>query len=626
MTEHLLVGLASVLVIGISAQWLAWRFNVPSILLLLIAGFVAGPITGVLHPDALLGDLLTPVVSLSVGIILFEGGLTLQTSELRSIGHVLRNLVTVGALVTWVITTLAAHFLAGLSWEMSILLGAILVVTGPTVIGPLLRHIGSVGRVGSLLKWEGIVIDPIGATLAVLVFEAILRGELQQGAVPALYGMLKTALVGGGIGLLGAALMIIPIKRHWLPESLDVPVTLMMVVAIFTLADVVQSESGLLATTVMGMALANQRNFSVKHIVEFKENLRVLLIASLFVLLAARLQLSEIATLDWGSVLFLAVVMFVGRPASVLVATIGSPLSWKERLFLAWMAPRGIVAAAVASIFALELTEGGYPEAARLVPLTFLVIVGTVTIYGLTARPFARWLKLSQEGAGGVLFLGAHTWARSIAAALQKAGFPVLLVDNNRSNSSAAQMEGLTSYYGNILSDYAQETLNLEGMGRFLALTPNEEVNSLATLYFANLFGRENVYQFPPKVKHSQREGPVTRPLRGRQLFGEGITYEYLDERFAAGATVKSTKLSNEFRFTDLQEHYGGTIIPLFLVGQSGQLVIYTVNESPKPQPGQTLIFLAEPRSEAQREISRRRNSDEAQQPVSFPDSAALPQ
>ncbi len=623
MSEHLLVGLTLVLVIGIAAQWIAWRLGIPSILLLLAAGFLAGPLLGLVNPDELLGNLLAPVVSLSVAVILFEGGLTLQIRELNTIGRVVRNLVSIGAGVSWVITALAAHFLAGLSWPMAIVLGAILVVTGPTVIGPLLRHLGPIGPVGSVLKWEGIVIDPIGAMLAVLVFEALLAEELPRGSALALAGVLKTAVVGGGLGFAGALLMNMMIHRHWLPETLDVPLTLMVVVAVFTLSNLLQSEAGLLAATVMGIALANQRNFSVKHIVEFKENLSVLLISSLFILLAARLPLEELTNIGLSDLLFLGAVMLVARPLSVIVSTWGSSLTWKERLFLGWMAPRGIVAAAVSSIFALELVEAGYPEAERLVPLTFVVIVGTVITYGLSASLLARRLGLSQAASQGVLLLGAHSWSRSIAARLQQEGFPVLMVDSNLSNTTAAQLEGLPSYYGNILSDHAHETINLSELGTFLALTPNEEVNSLATLHFNDYFGRQRVYQLPPPVSASKRGGPPTRPLRGRQLFGSTISYEFLDERFSQGATVKATKITSEFSFSDLQEHYNDTVVPLFLVDQARRLLVYTVNEAPRPQAGQKLIFLADPVDEARRTISRTRH---AQPDGATPAPAPLPQ
>jgi NhaP-type Na+/H+ or K+/H+ antiporter len=297
MVEHILLSLASIIVLGIGAEWLAWRLRLPSILLLLIFGIVVGPVTGFLNPDALFGDLLLPVVSIAVAIILFEGGLNLRISELRQVGGVVRNLITIGVLVTWLIGAGAAHFLLGLNFALALLLGAILVVSGPTVIMPLLRHLRPSGQVGSILKWEGIVIDPIGAILAVLVFEAILAGGFREAAAVTVIGLLKTILIGGGIGMLGAMIMVLLLRRFWIPDFLHGAVSLTLVIAVFAGSNLLQTDSGLLAATVMGIYLANQRTVSVRHIVRFKENLRVLLISGLFILLAARLQVSHLGLL-----------------------------------------------------------------------------------------------------------------------------------------------------------------------------------------------------------------------------------------------------------------------------------------------------------------------------------------
>lgn len=257
MTEDLLVGLASIIVLGIVAQWLAWRLRLPSILLLLIFGFVAGPVTGFLDPDALLGNLLLPIVSLSVAVILFEGGLSLKIAEVRETGSVVRNLISAGVLFTWVISATAAHFILGLNWDLAMPLGAVLVVSGPTVILPLLRYVRPTGQVSSVLKWEGILIDPIGAMLAVLVFEAILVGEVEEATTLAVIGLLKTVLIGGAVGVLGAYVMISLLKRYWIPDFLQEVVSLTWVVSAFTASNLLRTESGLLAVTVMGVALAN---------------------------------------------------------------------------------------------------------------------------------------------------------------------------------------------------------------------------------------------------------------------------------------------------------------------------------------------------------------------------------
>ena len=594
MSEHF-IGLATIICLGIAAQWLAWRVHVPSILLLLLTGFVVGPITGWLRPDQLMGNLLFPVVSIAVAIILFEGGLSLQLSELKTGGRVIRNLTSVGALVTWVICTLAAHWASGLSWGLATLFGAIMVVTGPTVILPLLRHVRPSPKVGSILKWEGIVIDPIGASLAVIVFEVLHSAGYQHAFTAIILGVVKTVVVGGGVGLFAAWLMVILLKRHAIPDFLDSAVTLLMVVTVLGVANVLQHEAGLLAVTAMGVALANQSQVSVKHIIEFKENLRVLLISSLFVLLAARVSWADLTGLGWGDAFFLAAMLIVARPLSVLVSTVRSDLSWRECAFLAWMAPRGIVAASVASIFALDLVEAGHAEAARLVPLTFLVIVGTVTLYGLTAMPVARWLGVAQANPQGVLFVGAQTWARSIAQALQDDGFEVMLVDTNLEHVSAARMDGLPAWYGSILSDHAEAEIELSGLGRALAVTPNREVNSLAAVHMSEVFGRHEIYQLQASTEEHARVESTPRHLRGRILFGYDVSHDSLNDLFAKGAVVKRTKLSEEFGHDDFNEHWGEQVVPLFVKSEDGKLTVVTASTNFEPTAGQTLFSIVLP-------------------------------
>ena len=589
------MGLASILVLGVCAQWLAWRFRLPSILLLLLFGFAAGPVTGFLDPDALLGDLLVPVVALSVAVILFEGGLSLRVAELPKVGRVVRRLISLGVLVTWLLGAAAAYLILGLDPGLAVLLGAILVVTGPTVIGPLLRLVRPTGPVGAALKWEGILIDPIGAVLAVLVFEAILAGGFREATAAAAAGLVKTALAGSAVGLLGAGAMVLLLKRYWIPDPLQNPVTLMLVVAAFAASNALQAESGLLAVTVMGVALANQKAVTVKHIIAFKENLRVLLISSLFILLAARLRVQDVTGFGMESLAFLGVLMLVARPAAVALSALGSPLNRRERLFLAWMAPRGIVAAAVSSVFALRLAEAGYPGAQRLVPLTFMVIVATVAVYGLTAVPVARWLRVAKPNPQGVLMVGAHAWARAMARALREAGYPVLLVDANWANVSAARMEGLPVFYGNILSETIPQELDLDGIGRLLALTSNDEVNSLAALHFVELFGRGEVYQLAPASETDRGREGVSRHLRGRVLFGPQVTHTELSTRFAAGAFVKKTALTPEFDYKAFRERYGGKALPLFLIRETGELEVFAADNPPSPVPGQTLIACVPP-------------------------------
>ncbi len=596
MSEHLLVGLAAIIVLGIGAQWLAWRISLPAILLLLIFGFIAGPVTGLINPNQLFGNLLLPLVSVTVAIILFEGGLSLKFSEVREVTAVIRNLVTVGVLVSWVLTSLASYLIFGLGLQISILLGAVLVVTGPTVIIPLLRHVRPSGRVGSIIKWEGIIIDPIGAVLAVLVFEVIISVGLEKATTQVVVSIFKTLVIGIVLGLAGAKLVIVILKRHWVPDFLQNPVSLMIVVFVFVCSNVVQVESGLLSVTLMGIALANQKWVSLKHIVEFKENLRVLFISSLFIILASRLTIDELSyVLNFKGFIFLVLMILVVRPLSIFISTYFTDLNLKEKLFLSWMAPRGIVAAAVASVFALRLAEAGYEQAERIIDITFLVITGTVAIYGLTAFKVARRLGLAKPNPQGLLIVGAHIWARSIAKFLHENGFQVSLVDSNWANVSAARQEGLQAYYENILLEDISEDIELDGIGKLIALTRNDEVNSLAALHFIEDFGRSQVYQLPKLSRFSARsEESIPQHLRGRLLFGAEATFSYLDSKFTSGASLKKTPLTDEFNYDSFQSLYGEKALPLFIIKENGELVVLALDNTPTPLPGQSLISLVD--------------------------------
>ncbi len=596
MSEHLLVGLAAIIVLGIGAQWLAWRVSLPAILLLLIFGFIAGPATGFLNPDEIFGDLLLPLVSVSVAIILFEGGLSLKFSEVKQLTGVIRNMVTVGVLVSWVLTSFISYFIFGLGLQISVLLGAVLVVTGPTVIGPLLRHVRPSGRVGSIIKWEGIIIDPIGAVLAVLVFEVIISGGLEQATTLVLISIFKTIVIGLVLGLAGAYLVVVILRRHWVPDFLQNPVSLMIVVFVFVCSNVVQIESGLLSVTIMGIALANQKWASIRHIIEFKENLRVLFISSLFIILAARLTTQELSNvINFKGLIFLALMIVVVRPLSIFISTYFSDLNLKEKLFLSWMAPRGIVAAAVASVFALRLADAGYEQAERIIDITFLVITGTVAIYGLSAFSVAKRLGIAKPNPQGILMVGAHSWARSIAKILHDNGFLVSLVDSNWANVSAARQEGLRSYYENILIEDLSEDIELDGIGKLIAITRNDEVNSLAALHFIEDFGRAQVYQLAKISKFSAKsEESIPQHLRGRLLFGPESTFAFLDEKFASGATLKRTPLTGEFNYDSFKEMYGDKALPMFIIKESGDLVVLAWDNTPKPLPGQYLISLVD--------------------------------
>ena len=586
MGEETLIGLALIIMLGILAQWLAWRIKLASILLLLLFGILAGPVTDTIHADEIFGELLFPLVSLSVGLILFEGGLTLRFEDLRGHGRAMWNLVSIGAAITWAIGAVAAYVIFDLDVAMSLLLGAILVVTGPTVVGPLIRQIRPAARVSSILRWEGILIDPVGAILAVLVFEEIISST--PGSSGVIRSLFVTSIVGLAFGIAGANVLVELFRRQLVPEHLHNPFTLMAVFGLFTASDVLQAESGLLTVTVMGIAMANQNRFDIDHIIEFKEILQVLLISSLFIVLGSRLDLDSLTDLGIRPLIFVAVLMFIARPAAVFASTVGSGLTWREKVFVSWLAPRGIVAAAVASIFSLELVAHDHEGAEILIPVTFSVIILTVTVYSLTAGLLARYLNLIQQNPQGVLLIGAQSWARKIALHIQQAGFPVILADSNPVNARTARQMGLEAHSGNVLSERILEELQLSEIGHVLAMTPNSEVNSLAGVHFREHYDHIDTFQIAANATRTTHTG-ITTPVGGETLFDEDLGYEQLQTRFGSGDTIKAVRaLDADAFYANLLDH----MQPLCVVKHNSELHFWTAANPPTIADGDSVIGL----------------------------------
>ena len=598
MSDNLLIGLVSIIAFGVGAQWIAWRTKLPAILLLLLAGLLAGPVLGVLNPDVLMGDLLGPFISVSVGIILFEGGLSLKFSELKEIGGAVTRLVSFGVVITLAIASISAHYLFGLSAELAVLLGAILVVTGPTVIIPLLTQVRPTTQVSNLLKWEGIVIDPIGAMLAVLVFEVIFTSSFSEATGLAFLSIGKTIFFGTIIGLAGAALVYFLLSRYRLPDQLQNPVNLMVVIIVFAASHLLKHESGLWATTVMGIALANQKSARIHHIVEFKENLRVLLLSALFILLAARVEFADlINALNWQVAAFLAILIFIARPLAVYLSTVGSNLSWREKLFTCWMAPRGVVAASIASLFAIELVNYGYEEANSIVPIVFITIIATVAIYGLTAKRVANWLDVAKPSPNGFLIVGAHTWARKLAVMLKNEGLKILIADSNRSNIRRARTEELETYHGNVLAEYAVGDLHLDGIGKLLALTSNDEVNSLTAIRFSDIFSSSHVFQLPVSTTSDKDEREVHSGFSGRMLFEKSLTFETVSKLISQNYSFEKIEITKNLSREEFNQKFEEDRIPLFLLTGNNDAIPYTLENIQLPKTGDKVIFLQNPDS-----------------------------
>ncbi|MBS3803843.1 MAG: sodium:proton antiporter [Oleiphilaceae bacterium] len=601
MTVSTVLLLASIGVISLFCQWLAWRVRVPAILFLLGGGIVAGPVTGFLDPEAVFGDLLFPLISLAVAVILFEGSLTLKFRDIKGHGRMVRRLIPVGSIVTCTLGTLAAHWALGLSWEIALLFGAIAVVTGPTVIAPLLRSVRPASRLANILRWESIIIDPVGALLAVLVFEGIVSWGQGNVFEHSLYIFATTIftglLLGAGAGWLNG----IALRKHLVPQYLHNAGTLTFMLGVYALSNEVAHESGLLTVTVMGMWMANMKQVPIENILEFKESLSVLLISALFIILAARVEFTAIAELGWGLAGVLGVLIFLARPASIFLSGIGTSLTWRDKLFLSWIAPRGIVAAAVSALFAFQLEKIGYEGASVLVPLVFIVIITTVTLQSLTARPIARLLKVMEPANYGFLILGANPVARQIGAALKKLDVPVMLTDTNWENIRQARMENLTVYFGNPTSQHASTHLDLTGVGNLLVISPYKHLNTLATYHFLDWFGSGNVYSlFDGDQDQKARYQTAGKIQETRGLFGD-TSYPQLASLVSQGYTVKTTQISDAFSYGDFREIYGQKAKLLFTVDPRGHIEAVRSPAPAKIEKGWTLVSLVPPQPAKER-------------------------
>jgi NhaP-type Na+/H+ or K+/H+ antiporter len=592
MHQETVDGIVMLIALGAASQWLAWWLRIPSILVLLTVGFVAGPVTGIFEPDEVLGALTFPFVSLAAAVVLFEGGLSASWDEIRGVATPVRRLILIGIPITWVTLTAAGHYLLDLRIELALLLGAILVVTGPTVTGPLLRHARPRGSVGSVLKLEGIINDPIGAILAVLVFQGIKAEEIEGAFSVVSAGIFRAAVVSGLLGLVAAYVFVKFRERNLVPEFLHNAVVLPFALVVYAGANQIQEESGLLAVTILGIALASQKRVSMEQSLEFTEHARMLLISALFILLTARMKLSDISGLPLATLGFVAVTIFVARPASVWISTLRSGLSLRERVFLSAMAPRGVVAAAVSSLFALELVESGYEDASTLMPVTFAVIALTVLTSGLSAVPLLERLGLAQSEPQGVLILGAGRVGRTIAQALQQRGFRALLVDSDSIKIEEAKSLGLEARQGEVLSRRLLRSLNLDGIGHFLAVTPNDDVNTLAVAHFRRVFGAANVYQAQPSTHRGHPMPGYASELQGQQ-FGGGATLNKLEALARAGAAVTVTPVEETPTLDQVREQLGSDAVPLFAVNEAGDLLFIRSSE-PLPRSG-TLFVLSPP-------------------------------
>lgn len=591
--NEIIASLAIVAVAGIGAQWLAWRLAIPAIAVLLGAGFLLGPASGALQPQEIFGEMLRPAVALGVAVILFEGGLSLNFQRIAGVSKGVWRLVLLSAPIGFGLGALNGYYVAGLSWPSALVFAGILIVTGPTVIIPLLRQARLERRPAALLRWEAILADPLGALLAVFVFEGYLIYDGEHGFWPLAIRAIA-GLVIGGIGgwLLGRGL-VRAFAKGWVPEFLKVPLILVCVIGAYALSDVVLEESGLLTVTVLGVVLGNSRLASLEEIKRFKEAITIVLVSSVFIVLTASVEFSTLAEFGERDFFFLLVLLFLVRPLAVIFGTFGAHLSWKERLLIGWIAPRGIVAVAVSGLFATLLMHYGVEDGHRLGVLSFAVVAVTVFAHGFTLGPLARWLGLSQGGELGIVFVGSSRFSTALAVKLKSLGVSTLIVDRNWGKLRLARHAGLDNYYGDVLSEEVENLLPLEAYSALFAMTDNDDYNALVSTNFASFYGREAIFQFAPPEERSERERfRRVVAVGGRSFLSADQGYGFLESRVREGWSIKASELTQAYDWAACQEALPEGGLFLFIISANKRLRLISDAESSAPGAGAVVLSL----------------------------------
>jgi len=607
-TNFNMIELAGIIVLGILAQWVAWRLKIPAILPLILIGLFVGPISTLFSANGLKwiepvwngtnglfpGESLYNFVSLSIGIILFEGGLTLKRNEISKVGPVILKLISIGSAVTFFGGGFAAHFIFDLSWKISFLFSALIIVTGPTVIAPILRNIPLKKDVSAILKWEGILIDPIGALIAVLVFEFISLGESSGYTKQALVAFGKIVIIGFSFGGAAAYALYFAIKKKLIPHYLLNVSALSVVLLVFVESDIFAHDAGLLSVVVMGIVLGNSKLHNLKDLLYFKESLSVLLISILFILLSANVNIKDLKLVFiWETAILMAIIIFLLRPLGVFFSTFKSNLRTNEKLFISWVGPRGIVAAGIASLFGTKLVLKGEPGAEYITPLVFATVLVTVLLNATTARYLAKWIGVYLKSSKGILILGASKAPRIIADYLRNNGRHVVLIDNNSENISKAKAMDLDAMQANIYSEDLTNDIELSDIGYLLALTASDEINRLGINKLRNQLGEEGAYRL---ISSEEIKNQDTVELD--TIFSKKDDYINFSEVARDYPMVNELTIDNKEQFLKTIEELNNEqkAIPLFIKDTQGELhIICSIGENFAFKKGYQLVYMGIP-------------------------------
>ncbi|MBP1969786.1 NhaP-type Na+/H+ or K+/H+ antiporter [Virgibacillus natechei] len=603
MVSSLLFEITLIGLLGIGSQWLAWRYRIPAIVAMSITGLLIGPIFGLINPEENFGPLYSPLISAAVALILFEGSLNLSFKELRGLGKPVFRISTVGAFIAWILGSLTAHYIAGLSWPVAFVIGGLFIVTGPTVIMPLLRQSKLKPRPAKVLKWEGIIVDPIGALLAVFAFEIIVYITANDPDGAALLLFFAASIFAGIFGWACGKGLGWMFETGHIPEFLKSPAVVVVVIFCFTGADLIMHETGLLSVTAMGITLANMGVSSISDMRHFKENISVLLISAIFIMLTASLEVETLLQVLSPNIIgYVLLMMFIVRPLSIFLSTIGTSLSINEKVLIGWIAPRGIVALTVSGYFATVLLDAGYADASILTSLTFALVFFTVVAHGFSIGWLARKLGLSMEGNPGTLIVGSNPFTVELAKSLAKSKIPVIITDSSWNKLRLARKAGVPFYHGSMLSEQTEYNLDTMPYEYLITMTDDHAHNSLVCTTFIPEYGRTNVFKISPytQLENGYSSGVVSK-VGGRVLFDKKLPMDILNEKLEAGFVFRQTKLTAQYNYKTYLADKADTTVLLYLVKPSGQLKFYSEEMRTVPAVGDTIVSLTPPDKEQEK-------------------------
>ncbi|WP_164669317.1 cation:proton antiporter [Virgibacillus doumboii] len=596
MEQAALLSIVVIIVLGIFSQWLAWRVQWPSIVIMSVAGLLIGPIIGLINPEEALGELYSPLISLAVAIILFESSSGLDFRELKGLSKSVFRVAAAGAFLAWIGGSLAAHYIAGLNFAISFIIGGLFIVTGPTVIIPLLRQAKLKPRVATVLKWEGIIIDPAGPLLALFAYQIIkvINGDVQGHYI---INFFLGALLAVIIGLVAGLTVSRMVKKGLFPEFLKSPIVLSFVLLCFTVSEVIMHETGMLAVTVMGLTMARTKNYisAIGNVSHFVENISVMLTSTVFVLLTASLTRETIMEIFTLPILgYVLIMLFLIRPLSIWISTIGTELKPAEKTLISWIAPRGIVALTVSGYFAGILTEDGYADAAILMTLTFALVFITVCAHGFTLEPFAKKLGLANTGQEGILIVGANPFSIAFAEFCKTQEIPILIIDDSYDRLIPAQNnKGIKTYYGQILSEHTQFEVDLTPYKYILAMTDEPAYNGLICQSYAPEFGYNNTFALSVSKRRSSSNEEISPAVKGHILFDEDAVLPELNQKINEGYTFDMMEISNKEMIK--KDEFTANNELLFIWKENDDIVFVTHQKELDPEKDDKAVVLRKP-------------------------------